>query len=81
MTHPNDIEFRRLLIARVEALRLDARMNRADFHHQIGATASYFWRKFVSLSDEEAWPHFSLKGISRICEVFGSGTELLRFDS
>jgi hypothetical protein len=81
MTHPSDIEFRRRLIARVEALRQNARMTRRDFHQQIGPTASHFWRQFVSLSDEEAWQHFSLKGISRICEVFGLGTELLQFRS
>jgi hypothetical protein len=81
MTHPSDIEFRRRLIARVEALRLDARMTRRDFHQQIGPVASYFWRQFVSLSDEEARQRFSLKGISRICEVFGLGTELVQFRS
>jgi hypothetical protein len=81
MTHPSDIEFRRRLIARVEALRLDARMTQRDFHQQIGPVASYFWRRFVSLSDDEAWQCFSMKGISRIAEVFGIGAELLQFRS
>jgi hypothetical protein len=81
MLHPSDIDFRRRLIARVEALRLDAKITRLDFHQQIGPLASHFWRQFVSLSDEEAWQHFSLNGISRIADVLGVDAELLQFRS
>lgn len=81
MPHPSDRDFRRRLIARVEALRRDARMSRHDFHHQIGPVASAFWRRFASGTEEEAWARFSLKGMSRIGEVFGVGAELMQFDS
>jgi hypothetical protein len=81
MLHPSDSDFRRRLIARVEALRLDARITRLDFHQQIGPVASCFWRQFVSLNDEEAWQRFSLRDISRIGELFGLGAEILQFDS
>ncbi|MGC2163589.1 MAG: hypothetical protein WA634_16900 [Silvibacterium sp.] len=74
-------EYRRRLIARVEALRKEALMTRPDFHSQIGAVASESWIKFTTVSNEEAWQHFSLKAVSRICELFGVGTELLQFQS
>jgi hypothetical protein len=69
------------LIARVEALRLDARITKRDFHQQIGPVASAFWKRFETASDKEVWQQFSLKGISRIGDVFGLGAELLHFDS
>jgi hypothetical protein len=74
-------EYRRRLIARVEALRKEALMTKPDFHFQIGTVASEAWIKFSTVSDEEAWQQFSLKGIDRICKLFGVGTELLRFKS
>jgi len=80
MPHPSDPDFRRRLIARVEALRLEARISRHDFHHQIGPVASSFWRRFEHGTDEEAWGRFSLKGMSRIGEVFSVGAELMQFD-
>jgi hypothetical protein len=76
----SDRDYRRRLIARVEALRLNARMTKRDFHQQIGPVASDFWKRFETLNEEEAWQHFSLKGISRIGDVFGVGAELLQFD-
>jgi len=79
MPHPTDSEFRRRLIARVEALRVDARMTRQEHHQQIGPVVSSFWREFISLTDEEVWHRFSLEGMSRIGEVFGIGQELLQF--
>lgn len=81
MQNLSDREYRCRLIARVEALRLDARMTKRDFHQQIGPLASAFWRRFETASEEEAWQHFSLKGISRIGEVFGLGAEMLQFKS
>jgi hypothetical protein len=77
----SDREYRRRLIARVEALRLDARITKRDFHQQIGPVASAFWIKFETMSEDEVWNHFSLKGISRIGDVLGVGAELLQFDS
>jgi len=74
-------EYRRRLIARVEALRKEALMTRPDFHSRIGAVASEAWIKFSTSTDEEAWEHFSMKAISRICKVFGVGVELLQFKS
>jgi hypothetical protein len=74
-------EYRRRLIARVEALRKEALMTKPDFHYQIGAVASEAWIKFCTSTDEEAWQHFSLKAISRICKLFGVGTDLLQFQS
>jgi hypothetical protein len=70
-------EYRRRLIARVEALRQQALMTRYDFHQQIGAVASASWIKFSTQGDEAAWHHFSMKAISRICKLFGVGAELL----
>lgn len=81
MQNLSDSEYRRRLIARVEALRLGARMTKVVFHQRIGPMASAFWRRFETASEEEAWQRFSLKGISRIGEVFGLGAELLHFDS
>jgi hypothetical protein len=69
MKNLSDSEYRRRLIARVEALRLDARITKHDFHQQIGPLASAFWKRFEIASDEEVWQHFSLKSISRIGEV------------
>jgi hypothetical protein len=81
MKNLSDSEYRRRLITRVEALRLDARMTKRDFYQQIGPVASHFWKRFEASSEEEAWQRFSLKGISRIGDVFGVGAELLHFDS
>lgn len=77
----DDREYRRKLIARVEALRREARMTRSDFHARIGAVASRDWIEFTAASNEEGSQYFSLKAISRVCEVFGVGTELLQFKS
>jgi hypothetical protein len=54
-------------------------MTRSDFHARIGAVASREWIAFVANRDKEKSQYFSLKVISRICEVFGVGTELLQF--
>jgi hypothetical protein len=81
MENLSDSQYRRRLIARVEALRLDARMTRRAFHQQIGPVASECWIKFTTESDEEAWRHFSLKAVSRIGELFEVGAELLQFKS
>jgi hypothetical protein len=81
MQNLTDSEYRRRLIARVEALRLDTRMTKLAFHQQIGPLASAFWKRFETAREEEAWQRFSLKGISRIGELFGLGAELLHFDS
>jgi len=75
----DDREYRRRLIARVEALRRESLMTRSDFHDRIGAVASREWIAFVVNQDKQKSQYFSLKVISRICEVFGVGTELLQF--
>jgi hypothetical protein len=72
----DDREYRRRLIARVEALRREALMTRSDFHARIGTVASRDWIEFTDASNEE-----SSEAISRVCEVFGVGTELLQFRS
>ncbi|WP_213803738.1 hypothetical protein [Granulicella sp. dw_53] len=75
----NNKEYRRKLIARVEALRTEAGMPMLRFHQQIGPVAARDWAKFVAASDEEAWSHFSLEAVARIANLFGVGAELLSF--
>jgi hypothetical protein len=74
-------EYRRRLIARVEALRTEAAMPMLRFHQQIGPVAARKWARFVAASNEEAWNHFSLKAVDRIGKLFGVGAELLSFRS
>jgi hypothetical protein len=74
-------EYRRRLIARVEALRTEAGMPMLRFRQQIGPVAARKWVGFVTASDEEAWNYFSLKAIDRIAQLFGLGAELLQFKS
>jgi hypothetical protein len=81
MTTMDNNEYRRRLIARVEALRTEAAMPMLSFHQQIGPAAARKWAKFVAASDEEAWNYFSLKAIDRIASLFGVGSELLQFRS
>ena len=75
----SDKQYRRRLIARVEALRTEAAMPMLRFHQQLGPVAARKWTKFVTANDEEAWNYFSLKAIDRIAELFGVGAELLQF--
>ena len=75
----SDKEYRRRLIARVEALRTEAAMPMLRFHQQLGPVAARKWTKFVTANDEEAWNNFSLKAVGRIAELFGVGAELLQF--
>lgn len=75
----DDREYRRRLIARVEALRKESLMTRSDFHARIGGVASREWIAFVANRDKDKSQYFSSKVISRICEVFDVGTELLQF--
>ncbi len=77
----DDNEYRRRLIARVEALRTEAAMPMLRFHQQIGPVAARKWARFVAASDEEAWNYFSLKAVDRIAKVFGVGADLLSFKS
>jgi hypothetical protein len=77
----NNNEYRRRLIARVEALRAEAGMPMLRFHQQIGPVAARDWARFVATSDEEAWNYFSLKAVDRIANLFGVGAELLSFKS
>jgi hypothetical protein len=81
MATMSDKEYRRKLIARVEALRTEAGMPMLRFHHQIGPVAARKWARFVAASDEEAWTYFSLKAMDRIAKLFGVGAELLSFRS
>jgi hypothetical protein len=75
-------EYRRRLIARVEALRREARMPKLRFQQQIGPVAARKWAGFVTASEEEAWDRFSLKAIERIATVFDVGDgDLLSFRS
>jgi hypothetical protein len=74
-------EYRRRLIARVEALRTEAAMPMLRFHQQIGPVAARKWTRFVTASDEEAWNYFSLKAVDRIANIFGVGAELFSFRS
>ena len=74
-------EYRRKLIARVEALRQEAGLPMLRFRAQIGPVAWRDWETFVNANEEEAWLHFSLKGINRIGNLFGVGAELLQFKS
>ena len=54
-------EYRRRLIAWVEALRAEAAMPMLRFHQEMGPVAARKWARFVAASDEEAWNYFSLK--------------------
>jgi len=74
-------EYRRRLIARVEALRAEAAMPMLRFRQQIGPVAARDWARFVAASDDEAWKYFSLKAVDRIADLFGVGAELLSFKS
>ncbi len=77
----DDNEYRRRLIARVEALRKAAGMPVLAFRQQIGPVAARKWTSFVTSPDEEAWKYFSLKAIDRIAQLFGLSAELLQFKS
>ena len=77
----DDNEYRRRLIARVEAMRKEAALPMLSFCQQVGPVAARHWKLFVNASDQEAWNHFSLKAISRIANLFGMGAELLQFKS
>ena len=82
MVRPEDQEFRRRLIARVDALRKEVRMSRLVFYEQIGPVAAKRWARFASACDEEAWNYFPLKQIDSIAGIFGiGGADLLRFKS
>jgi hypothetical protein len=73
-------EYRRRLIARVEALRTEAGMPMLRFRQQIGPVAAKKWTRFVVASDEEAWQRFPLKYMDRIGAVFGvGGANLMQF--
>lgn len=74
----DDREYRCRLIARVEALRKKALMTRLEFHSSIGSVASREWIEFTTAGNDK---YFSLKSISRICDLFGVGAELLQFKS
>jgi hypothetical protein len=74
-------EYRRRLIARVEALRREAGMPKLWFQQQIGPVAARKWARFTKASEEEAWKCFSLKAIDRIGKLFGVDADLLSFRS
>jgi hypothetical protein len=74
-------EYRRRLIARVEALRREAGMPKLRFQQQIGPVAARKWARFMTASEEDAWKCFSLKAIDRIGKLFGVGADLLSFRS
>jgi hypothetical protein len=75
----DDRVYRQILIERVEQLRWEARMTKLAFHQQLGPNAARDWAKFCTLSDDEAWKHFSLKAINRIMNLFEVGVELLQY--
>jgi hypothetical protein len=82
MPHMNNKEFRRRLIARVEALRIEFRLPKIVFYDRIGPVGAKRWARFVAASDDEAWNHFPLKYMDRIAGMFGiGGADLLRFKS
>jgi hypothetical protein len=78
----SDSEYRRRLIARVEALRKEARIPALRFRQQIGPVAARNWTEFVTANDKYAWNLFSLKAMNRIATVFDVDTgDLLSFRS
>jgi hypothetical protein len=81
MSTMSDKEYRRRLIARVEALRTEAAMPVLKFRQQIGPVAARKWARFVAASEEDAWHCFSLKSFEKIANLFGVGAELLSFRS
>jgi hypothetical protein len=82
MPHMDNKEFRRRLIARVEALRIEFRLSKLTFYERIGPVAAKRWAQFVAASDDQAWNYFPLKYLDRIAGMFGiGGADLLRFKS
>lgn len=81
MADMSDNEYRRRLIARVEALRREAGMPKLRFRQQIGPVAARKWARFITARDEEAWNYFPLKAVDRIGKLFDVGAELLSFRS
>ena len=82
MATPDDREYRRRLIDRVEALRTVESMTKLRFRQLIGPVAARCWTNFADNSDDEAWNHFSLKIIENIAKGLRVGAvELLIFTS
>ena len=82
MSDMSNNEFRRRLIARVEALRREAGMPKLRFQQQIGPVAARKWTGFMTAGEEDAWKCFSLKAIDRVATVFRvGGGDLLSFRS
>ena len=75
----DNIEYRRRLIERVEALRIEARITRLAFHQQIGPVAAGHWTEFATSNKEEAWKFFSLQAVNRIAELLRVGVEVFHF--
>ena len=75
----DNIEYRRRLIERVEALRIEARITRLAFHQQIGPVAAGHWTKFAMSDEEAAWKFFSLQAVNRIAELLRVGAEIFFF--
>lgn len=73
MVHPEDREFRRRLIARVETLRREVIMSRLVFFEQIGPVAAKRWARFMTASSEDAWSYFPLKQIDHIADEWETG--------
>jgi hypothetical protein len=72
MAQMDNRKFRRRLIARVEALRIEFRLPKLVFNDRIGPVAAKRAR-FEAASDDEAWNHFPLKYMDRIAGMFGIG--------
>ena len=82
MPHMDNREFRRRLIARVEALRIEFRLPKLVFYERIGPVAAKRWARFVAAHDDDAWNYFPLKYMDRIAAMFGiGGADLLRLKS
>jgi hypothetical protein len=82
MATPDDREYRRRLIARVEALRTAESITKLRFRQLIGPIAARCWTNFTDNSDNEAWNHFSVKVVENIAKGLGVGAvEMLIFTS
>jgi len=75
-------EFRRKLIARVDALRVAAGMSKEEFFARTGPVVAKGWTSFVAAHESDAWNHISIETLDRIAAAFEiRAAALVRFKS
>ena len=78
---PEGEERRLRIIARVDSLRTERMMTRAEFDKRIGLSASRSWRSFSSQEGNEGWKHGLPQMFEKIAKVLGidSDKDFLEF--